>query len=469
MALHTQSPLPNGSSTSRYLPFLFMGVAALSGALFASAPAPTDAPPLPHPHVANDGSVKVTTQLERTHLLANQRGETFARITLEGVNAPTPKERLPISLTLVIDQSGSMSGDKIDAARRSALSALDQLLPGDRATVVAFGSSPHVLVDQLTIGSGEIEQARQRIRALAATGGTNMLDALLVSAAQAQKIAGAERTNRLLLLSDGQPDTERGLKEQVERLARQGILTTSLGIGRDYNEDLMSRLADAGLGNYYFVERPDQMASIFQKELKALAAVVAKEAMVTIALKDGVNVEEVYGYTMSRGKNVVAIPVGDIYAKHTADLLVRLSVPAKTGHTDLVDVNVTYHDALNQRPVKVARTLEATFTTDLDVIARSVAPAVETKAEAVRTAAALQEASEALAKGQRGRARTIVRAQKARVKSLSDKMIGTSYAPMAASYGAALDELEKDADEEAPADLGTVTKRAKARARKLRR
>lgn len=444
----------------RSIPFLALGLVAVTGFLLSGAPAvgqPTEDD--------GSGSVRVDAQLEHGKLLAERGGETFARIVLEGRATPAPTDRVPVSLTLVIDQSGSMGGQKIEHARRSAITALEQLLPGDRATVVAFSDGARVLVDRVVIGEQSLDGARRAIQALRATGGTDMVAGLDVGGRQARKLAAGDRTNRLLLLSDGQPNTEQGLKEQVQALARQGILTTTLGIGRDYNEDLMSRLADAGLGNYYFIERPELTASIFEKELKTLAAVVAKEAVVTISLKNGVKVEEVFGYDISRGRDVVAIPVGDIYGGRKSDILARVRFPAAVeGKAELLEVKVTYHDALASKARKVSLPLAAVFTRDEAEVTASVVPEVTEKAEKVRTALALEKATEAYAKGDRAAAQRIAAEQKARLSALKGRYQGTPIATSADALESQLDELQAEA--EAPAaDSKVYSKKAKAAAR----
>jgi Ca-activated chloride channel family protein len=448
---------------NRNLPFLFLGVVGLVGLMtqLPSASAKTPAHPKHPTPVVEDGSVKVTAQLERTHLLAGQTGETYARIALEGIDVPGPTERLPVSVTIVIDRSGSMSGDKIVNARSSAIAALEQLHVGDRASVVAFGSGANVLVDRITIGERSLDSARRAISRLNASGGTDMISALDVGGARARALFDPARVNRVLLLSDGQPDTEAGLKERVARLAKSGIHTTTLGVGRDYNEDLMSKLADAGLGNYYFVESAVQMASIFETELKSLSTVVAKEAVVTIALKPGVQVADVYGWEFSKGRSVVAIPVGDIYSGKKSEILARLSLPAvERGSNELVDVSVSYHDAVKGKAQKVARVLEATFTNDATKVATSTVADVVAKTEQVRTAQALEKAAEAAKKGDYASARRIAKDQRARVQAMAAEA-PADFAPAAAEMEAALGDFEEDAD----GDTAVAAKKAKAAGR----
>ncbi|MCP4499742.1 MAG: VWA domain-containing protein [Deltaproteobacteria bacterium] len=452
---------------AKTLPFLILGGLAAFAFLTDAQPANSQSTAKRNVFLDAPGSVVVKADLERSKMLQGKSGEVYARVLLEGVDAPAPTERMPISLTIVIDKSGSMSGDKIVNARNSAISALDLLQKGDRASVVIFGSSASVLVTPLVIGDTNVDAAKRKIGALHSSGGTNMHAALDVSKQIAKQMYSESRTNRVLLLSDGQPDNARGLEDKVASLAKEGILTTTLGIGRGYNEDLMAKLADAGLANYYFVESSSQMAQIFEKELKAIAAVVAKEAVVSIALKNGVVVKEVFGYGFSRGEHVVAIAMGDIYARQKSEVLLKLQVPASVGDTKLIDVKVTYHDVIAKQAKRVKRTLAANFIKNATEVERSANVAVFTKAEKVRTADAMKRAAVEAKAGRRSQARDILAKQKARVVSYKN-YFGQAAAPAAAEMEEAIADLDDEASDSRK-DMNVGAKKAKARARKMSR
>lgn len=449
---------------NRTIPFIALGLVALFGWI-ASNPSTAQAP-VPGTHAMNtDGSVQVTAQLERTHLVAGQAGEAFARVLLQGVEAPSNNDRLPVSLTLVIDHSGSMSGPKMEQAREAAVAAIDNLERGDRVSVVAFSSGSRLIVDRLTIGEGDLTGAKHRIRELPATGGTNMHAALTDADRASRQLFDGNRVNRVMLLSDGRPDNKHGLADIVGSMASKGVHTTTLGVGRDYNEDLMSRLADAGLGNYYFVEKASALASIFEQELRSLAAVVAKEAVVTITTRDGVEVLDVIGWDASRGENSTAVLVGDIFSGKKSDILLKVRVPTRgVGDSVLVDVKVSYHDVLAGSAKRVALPLAAAFTNDRQLADASVVTEVAQKREEVLTARAIEKAADAYSRGDKKEARRVFAEQKARVANFAN-VAGEGAAPAAAEMSGALDDFEFDADK----DMAVATKRAKAKARSYKR
>jgi Ca-activated chloride channel family protein len=362
-----------------------------------------------------------------------------------------------------------MDGDKIVQARQSAIRAIDQLHKGDKVSVVLFSTGATALLAGAEIGKDDVNVVKTALAQVQANGGTDMIAGLETGGQRARALFSSNRTNRVLLLSDGHPNTSQGLEERIAALAKEGILTTTLGLGRDYNEDLMSKLADAGLGNYHFIENANQLAGIFEKELRTLGSVVAKEAVASIALKDGVEVVEVYGYSISRGQRSVAIPVGDVFGGRRADILAKVRFPAaQVGSGQLLEVKVTYHDALAGVARKVQLPLVATFTKDQSAVTASVVPAVLEKAETVRTAEAMKAATEAYARGERERAQAIVKEQKQNLSTYNAQMAGSAYAPAAAKMQTDFDALEAEA-EDAKTDKEVLKKRAKAAARTMSR
>jgi Ca-activated chloride channel family protein len=422
--------------------------------------------------LAQNTTVRVTADLERG-VLPKSGGETFVRIVLEGQEGESTTQRLPVSLTIVIDESGSMSGDKIEAAKRAALVATEELKAGDTLAVVAFSTNARTLVEPFEVGTGSMDQARAQIQSLRPLSSTNMVDGLNLGSRLAQKMHREGRTSRLLLVSDGQPNTEFGLVEQVRALLAHGVGTTTLGIGRGYNENLMARLADTGLGNYFFAEHADETRVFFAREISTLAAVVAKEAMVQITPRPGVIVDQIFGYEAktlpgkSASSGALIIPVGDIYAGRRADMLARVRYSKNEAPSaELVEVKVTYQDLGVNTPARHVLPLVARFSDDKSTIEASVSPDVATKAEKVRTAIALEKATEEYRKGNVTGSRAIIQEQKSRNASLSG--MGAPAAGAGRALDADLDALASEA--EAPAaDQEVYSKRAKSKSRDYKR
>ena len=186
-----------------------------------------------------------------THAPAGEDG--FALLLL----APPPAETssgLARDLTLVVDVSGSMSGEKMDQARAALRQALGNLDPRDRFRLIAFSNGVREYREGFTPATrANLAEAERFIEALAANGGTNLSGA--VEAALAEP-AEAGRLGIVLLLTDGLPTVgeqapERIAAEAAARIGRTRIFT--IGVGHDVNTYLLDRLAVDGRGSASYV------------------------------------------------------------------------------------------------------------------------------------------------------------------------------------------------------------------------
>lgn len=450
----------------RTIPFLILGSISLLGFTMTTQPDPSALSKNSLTMTQSD-SVEIVAGLDHASLKANQTNSVFSRIQLTGVQDEQPRAQLPVSLTVIIDTSGSMSGDKIRNARESADAVIRQLNPSDRISVVSFSSTANVLIEGSVKSSLHLPTVRNQLSSLQAGGGTNMKEALHVGGHLARSIYHEEHINRVLLLSDGRPDSEHGLVDQVRALAQHGILTTTLGIGRGYNEDLMAQLADAGLANYYFVMNSSDMTRIFKSELSALSSVVAKEARLTLKPKAGVVIEHVYGFPFERHNDAVIVPVGELYSLKTSDVLVRLHVPAMRGSQTLVDLQVTYHDVRTNQAAGTTQALSATFTESQSDVDASANLFVLEKRQKVDTANVLSQVSEYFARGESKKAKELIGTQR-------DVLVGQAKAHkkderIQENASALLNALEglEEAAEAPAADMSVLKKAYKGRGRAL--
>lgn len=407
------------------IPYALLGTLGVGGTLAGSLALPSNghAPAAPKPiavDTTTDGSVIVRAALEREKL-PTSGGETFVRVALEGKRPlTTDSKRVPVALTLLLDRSGSMSGNKIEDAKRAAISAIESLQTGDTVALAFFDSQAEdVGFAEIGVADGRVEILKDRLRGLYATGGTNMRDGIARANVLATKIHKPGAINRMLLLSDGHPDTAEGLRDQIAALAKSGVSTTTLGLGTDYNEDLMASLADAGLGHYYFVDKPEVLAGIFAEELKSLSTIVAREALVELVPEQGVEVLDVIGFDERFENGHTLIPAGDVYGGRTTDILVRVRVSPHTGSHELVKTWVSYSDVVRQKRVQERRTLAAVFVADERESLASLVPDVAIKAEKWRTSESYARANEAYNRGDTKNGDSILREQQQRLVTQS--------------------------------------------------
>jgi len=231
---------------------------------------------------ANPASL--TVDVSQGRLEAGRQQTVYLKVGVTGANSEVSVTRAPVNTAIVLDRSGSMAGDKLENAKKAALQALDRLGPDDIVAVVAYDDNVRVLVPATrATDKREIAAAIMRLTA----GNTTALYAGVSRGAQeVRKFLAANRINRVVLLSDGLanvgPSSPAMLAGLGASLAKEGISVTTIGLGLDYNEDLMTRLAMASDGNHAFVENPTMLASIFDREFGELLSVVATNVEVRI-------------------------------------------------------------------------------------------------------------------------------------------------------------------------------------------
>ncbi|NCO75279.1 MAG: VWA domain-containing protein [Cyanobacteria bacterium] len=268
--------------------------------------------------------------------------DLILRITVPEIK--TTKERLPLNLGLVIDRSGSMEGKKIKYARKAASYAVNQLLSTDRISVTIYDDQIEVIVPSTL--ANKKEYILNKIKSITARSMTALYDGWLEGATQVSKFNEPERLNRVILLSDGlanvgetNPDA---IATNVNGLSKHGVSTTTMGIGDDFNEDLMQGIALSGDGNYYYIQDAEQLPNIFENELQGIIATLGQKVSIGIKTLAEVQLVDVFNDLDKTEYGNYKLP--NLIAGNTFDLVLRLKVPTMTQSMTLVDFRLAYDD-----------------------------------------------------------------------------------------------------------------------------
>ena len=267
-----------------------------------------------------------------------------ARPAADGAAVPAP-----LNLVLVLDRSGSMAGSKIADLRQAASLTLDRLGPDDLVSIVVFDDS----VDVLATARPAADRAAllAEIARIDERGGTQMSLGLRAGLEQAQAGLGPDRVSRLVLLTDGETwDDEDRCRELAQTAAQMGVPITALGLGDEWNQALLTDLADLSGGNWEFIDTPDRILEAFRQVVVTMQRTLVTNAALILRLIKDVRpvavwrVQPLIDRLSARaiGERDVQVTLGDLQSEGQS-VLIELSLPRRApGDYRLAQAEVSY-------------------------------------------------------------------------------------------------------------------------------
>jgi Ca-activated chloride channel family protein len=240
-----------------------------------------------------------------------------------------------VNLAFVLDRSGSMSGGKLELAKKAIETAVDRLLPTDRFAIVCYDDRIVVVVESTAASREAKTNAIERLRSIDARGSTDLGGGWLRGAEQVALAQGAGSAggiggsvNRVLLLTDGlanQGITDPGeLANHASELRARGVTTTTFGVGEDFDESLLQSMADAGGGHFYFIENAAQIHDHIATEVGELLAVVARDVALEVTGPDGLAVGALSPYPVEQRGSRWVVLLGDVVAEQRLEVVLRV-------------------------------------------------------------------------------------------------------------------------------------------------
>lgn len=302
--------------------------------------------------------LKLSVDMEHPVLRAGPRQVTYLKVGLTGFEWKTSTDRPPLNVALVLDRSGSMEGEKLERAKDAAKMAVGFLSPRDILSIVTYESEVDVLLPATRVT--DKRRIMRAIDGIESDGNTALFAGVSKGAHELRKFIDRGRVNRVILLSDGLanvgPDSTDDLVDLGGALRREGISVTTIGLGLDYNEDLMSGLAQASDGNHAFAREPADLSRIFDLEFKDAFEVVAKDVELVITCAPGIKPIRVLNREGDVDGNVIRLDLNNVYSLQDRYFLIEVEVPAmRDGQSiSVATVRARYLNMLSSKNDEVA-------------------------------------------------------------------------------------------------------------------
>lgn len=398
--------------------------------------------------------IQVQSELAQPIILENGEEKNYLRISLIGEkNEPT--RRVPINLAIVIDRSGSMSGERIKKAKEAAILAVNMLNEDDTLSIIAYDTNAEVILSSTKVKN------KQKIISLieenlVANGGTALFAGVSKGINQVSKQLSRDNVNRIILLSDGQanigPSSVSELSELAIVAAKKNIAITTFGIGDDYNEQLMSSIASYSDGNHVFVDDTSKLENVFVREFKDVMSTVAQDIVITIHLKDDTKPVRLLGRDGIIKGNKVIIKMNQLYANQERYVLLEVIPPkGKAGENKtLANIEFSYNDLLNKKVEKENQTVNIAYTNKQDVVDKAVDPNIIAESEIQKVILANDEAVALYNQGKTEEAKSLLTVSAEKLSEESMRYMGIApeaSEKMKAQMGinqALADAIEKD-------------------------
>jgi Ca-activated chloride channel family protein len=325
------------------------------------------------------------------------------------------------------------AGGKMENAKLGAMEALQMLDARDKATVVVYDSDAYILMK--STGAGETESFRRKIARIEAGGNTALYDGIVTGVNEISRFARDGRALRVILLSDGLanvgPSSAGELSVLGRRLSREEVAVTTIGLGLDYDEDLMTVLASESGGNAYFAKNSRVLADIFRRDMKDALSLTGRRVRVTFECGGGVRPIRTVGREGQADGDIIEVEIDNLYGAEKYALF-ELEVPAGEDGAALSagTARVEYIDAYDGSSVKLSSPLEIRYSSDADSVAQNRDADIAAQAEMARNAEIREEAVKLADSGQAAAAADMLRTRSEYLKSSMSSFSVHMAAPM---------------------------------------
>ncbi len=312
-------------------------------------------------------------------------------------------QRVPSTLQVVLDRSGSMADGRLEAAKHALEARIARLDPADNFGLVTFDDTVEVAIPAAPLG--DKDRARQAIRSLWPGSTTNLSGGYLRGAQEARRVGG-DHGATLLLLSDGHANVGVTDHVELERIATaaqgRGVNTSTIGLGLGYDEALMAAIARGGGGNTHFAEEGDSAGAAVAAEVEDLLEQVIQAASLTVRPTSDVAAVHLFNDLPAVAiEDGFMVELGDFYAGEERRLLLAIDVPAipRLGLAQVCELQLAYVDVISLNTETVTIPVHVNVVPGDQAAGRVPNPTVRSELAFQRAQRAKKEAADAIRSG----------------------------------------------------------------------
>jgi Mg-chelatase subunit ChlD len=273
------------------------------------------------------------------------------------------KDIVPMNLSLVIDNSGSMADfNKLERVKKALKTFVKELRPTDVLSIVVFSSTARVVLPAQRVENTTL--IHQIIDEINTEGSTNIYDGLMAGYGEVMKrITMKDLSHRVILLTDGIANIGITQPKQIEKESKaytdKGIVLSTIGVGSNVQQELLSNLAKKGKGQSHFIGDEDDVEKIFVNELQSLFSPVAENVKVEIELPKDFQLKQFYGYSAQKGNQKISLSLDNMNNGLTQILMLEGSTKGKIKENLLV--HLSYYDVIKKKKIKITEKIKVPF------------------------------------------------------------------------------------------------------------
>jgi Ca-activated chloride channel homolog len=305
--------------------------------------------------------LSIECKLARDYSMENV-GDALSYLLVKlAANSAVQTVTLPLNLGLVIDVSRSMKGEKISFACQAAKLLVSALRNEDWVSVITFSDDAKVVAPATSAYNRA--SVLSLIEGIKTDNGTRMFLGMEAGSREMLKVGFANKINQMIILTDGETEGDDRCRNiagehsysPVTGGGKQAnhMLISTLGVGKKYNENLLSQIADATLGRFYHLNTPEQIIGILQKEVEDASSAVISEVSLSLSLAQGVKIESIDRIfpTSVRlqprneaGGKILAVDIGALRKDEPTIVGIQMKLPSRSaGRAQIAQISVNYN------------------------------------------------------------------------------------------------------------------------------